>query len=147
MSDSFGTRWSPQMLSVLRIVAAFLFLQHGLTKLFGFPGHQPANFSLFTIEPGLAGVIETFGSLALLFGFYSRLAAFIMSGEMAVAYWAAHVPNGWSRAGAMGLIPYNNNGNLAILYCFVFLYIALAGPGPWSIDAARGDRSSRTAPA
>ena len=102
MNDSFETHWSPRMLSVLRIVVAVLFLQHGLTKLFGFPGHQPANFDLFTIDPGLAGVIETFGSLALLFGFHSRVAAFIMSGEMAVAYWAAHVPNGWSRTGTMG---------------------------------------------
>jgi putative oxidoreductase len=118
------------MLSALRIVVALLFLQHGLTKLFGFPGHQPANFNLFTIDPGLAGVIETLGSLALLFGYYSRAAAFVMSGEMAIAYWAAHVPNGWSKMGAIGLIPYNNNGNLAILYCFVFLYIAVAGGGP-----------------
>ena len=137
MNDPFGSRWSPQMLSVLRIVVALLFLQHGLTKLFGFPGHQPPNFNLFTIDPGLAGVIETFASLALLFGFYSRWAAFIMSGEMAIAYWAAHVPNGLNRAGTMGLIPYNNGGNLVILYCFVFLYIAFAGPGPWSIDAQR----------
>ena len=129
------------MLSVLRIVVALLFLQHGLTKLLGFPGHQPANFSLFTIDPGLAGVIETLGSLALLLGFQSRVAAFIMSGEMAIAYWAAHVPNGWARTGAMGLIPYNNNGDLAILYCFVFLYISFAGGGPWSIDALRRERS------
>ncbi len=133
MNDTLR-EWEPRILSVLRIVVALLFLQHGLTKLFGFPGHQPANFRLFTIEPGLAGIIETFGSLALLVGFYSRLAAFIMSGEMAIAYWSAHVPRGFTRVGGMGLIPYNNGGELAIMFCFVFLYLVFAGPGPWSID-------------
>jgi putative oxidoreductase len=140
MSDSFRAEWSPRLLSVLRIVAALLFLQHGLTKLFGFPGAAPANFHWFTLAPGLAGLIEALGSLALLFGFYSRAAAFIMSGEMAVAYWIAHVPNGWSKAGAMGLIPYKNGGDLAIMYCFVFLYLAVAGGGPWSLDARHGRR-------
>jgi putative oxidoreductase len=115
--------WEPRLLSVLRIVVALLFLQHGLTKLFGFPGHQPANFNLFTIDPGLAGVIETFGSMLLLPGLWTRPVAFIMSGEMAIAYWAAHIPRGLERAGDMG---------------FLFLYIVFAGPGPWSIDALRG---------
>jgi putative oxidoreductase len=137
MSEAFRAEWSPRVLSVLRIVVALLFLQHGLTKLFGFPGAAPANFHWFTLAPGLAALIETFGSLALLFGFYTRVAAFIMSGEMAVAFWIAHVPNGWSKAGAMGLLPYNNGGELAVLYCFVFLYLAFAGGGPWSLDARR----------
>jgi putative oxidoreductase len=137
MSEAFRAEWSPRVLSVLRIVVALLFLQHGLTKLFGFPGAAPANFHWFTLAPGLAALIETFGSLALLFGFYTRVAAFIMSGEMAVAFWIAHVPNGWSKAGAMGLLPYNNGGELAVLYCFVFLYLAFAGGGPWNLDARR----------
>ena len=135
--------WNQHMLSVLRIVVALLFLQHGLSKLFGFPGHQPPNFRLFTIEPGLAGVIETVGPILLLIGLWSRPAAFIMSGEMAVAYWSAHFPRGLERAGAMGFFPYNNGGTLAILYCFVFLYLFVAGPGPWSVDAMR-NRSGRT---
>ena len=137
-SESFRTEWQPRVLSVLRIVAALLFLQHGLTKLIGFPGHAPANFHWLTLAPGLACVIEVVGSLALLFGFYTRLAAFIMSGEMAFAYWMAHVPNGWGKAGAMGLFPYNNGGEVAILFCFVFLYIAVAGAGAWSLDSRGG---------
>ena len=127
MSDSFRAEWSPRLLSVLRIVAALLFLQHGLTKLFGFPGAAPANFHWFTLAPGLAGLIEALGSLALLFGFYSRAAAFIMSGEMAVGYLLFHAPRSF--------FPVLNGGDPAILYCFVFLYLVFAGPGPWSLDA------------
>ena len=137
MRGSLQKDWTPRMLSVLRIVVALLFLQHGLTKLLGFPGHQPPNFHLFTIDPGLAGVIETVGPILLLIGLWSRPAAFIMSGEMAVAYWSAHFPRGLERAGAMGVFPYDNGGSLSILYCFVFLFIFFAGPGPWSIDAIR----------
>jgi putative oxidoreductase len=108
-------------------VVALLFLQHGLTKLFGFPGAAPANFNWITLAPGLASLIETFGSLALLFGFYTRAAAFIMSGEMAVAYFMVHQPRSF--------FPYNNGGDAAVLYCFVFLYLALVGGGEWSVDA------------
>jgi putative oxidoreductase len=133
-NEAFRKEWQPRLLSVLRIVVALLFLQHGMTKLFNFPGTEPAGFRWFTLAPGLAGLIEFFGSLALLFGFYTRLAAFVMSGEMAVAYWIAHVPNGLSKAGAMGLFPYNNGGEPAIIYCFVFLYLAVAGGGPWGVD-------------
>ena len=127
ISESFRAEWTPRLLSVLRIVVALLFLQHGLTKLFGFPGAAPANFHWLTLAPGLASLIETFGSLALLFGFYTRVAAFIMSGEMAAAYFMSHLPRNF--------FPYNNGGSLAVLYCFVFLYLALAGGGDWSVDA------------
>jgi putative oxidoreductase len=127
MSDAFRAEWSPRLLSVLRIVAALCFLQHGMTKLLGFPGHASAHLSMFPELP--AGVIELVGSLFLLVGFYSRLAAFIMSGEMAFAYFFAHQPR--------GLFPYNNGGTLAIMYCFVFLYLAIAGGGPWSLDHRR----------
>jgi putative oxidoreductase len=129
MSEAFQAEWAPRLLSVLRIVVALLFLQHGLTKLFGFPGTAPANFNWFTLAPGLASLIETFGGLALLFGFYTRVAAFIMSGEMAVAYFMAHQPRNF--------FPYNNGGDAAVLYCFVFLYLALVGGGEWSVDAKR----------
>ena len=128
-SEAFRAEWAPRLLSVLRIVVALLFLQHGLTKLFGFPGAAPANFNWFTLAPGLASLIETFGGLALLFGFYTRVAAFIMSGEMAVAYFMAHQPRNF--------FPYNNGGDASVLYCFVFLYLALVGGGEWSVDAKR----------
>jgi putative oxidoreductase len=127
ISEAFRAEWAPRLLSVLRFVVALLFLQHGLTKLFGFPGAAPANFNWFTLAPGLASLIETFGSLALLFGFYTRAAAFIMSGEMAVAYFIVHQPRSF--------FPYNNGGDAAVLFCFVFLYLALVGGGEWSVDA------------
>ena len=129
ISEEFRAEWAPRLLSVLRIVVALLFLQHGLTKLFGFPGTAPTNFNWFTLAPGLASLIETFGGLALLFGFYTRVAAFIMSGEMAVAYFMSHQPRSF--------FPYTNGGSLAVLYCFVFLYLALVGGGEWSVDAKR----------
>ena len=127
ISEAFRAEWAPRLLSVLRIVVALLFLQHGLTKLVGFPGAASANFNWFTLAPGLASLIETFGGLALLFGFYTRVAAFIMSGEMAVAYFMVHQPRSF--------FPYNNGGDAAVLYCFVFLYLALVGDGEWSVDA------------
>ena len=129
VSQAFRAEWEPRLLSVLRIVVALLVLQHGLSKWFGFPGPQSPTFSLFSYPEGPASVIEVLGSLALLAGFYTRIAAFIMSGEMAVAFWTAHVPRGFARAGVMGLFPFNNGGNLPILYCFVFLYLVLAGGG------------------
>ena len=137
MSDSALASWAPRMLSVLRIVVALLYLQHGLTKFFGFPGSAPASMAFFPVI--LGGLIEVVGSILLLIGLFSRPAAFIMSGEMAIAYWYAHFPR--------NPFPYNNGGTLAILYCFVFLYIFFAGPGPWSVDAARGRESRRPATA
>lgn len=119
-------RYSPYALAVLRIVAALVFMQHGTQKLFGFPvgldGGPPPAFSLFWF----AGVIETFGGLLVLVGLFTRPAAFVMSGEMAVAYWMVHAP--------MSVHPLLNAGELAILYCFVFLFLVFAGPGAWSVD-------------
>ena len=126
MSDTLR-EWEPRILSVLRIVVALLYLQHGLTKFFGFPGSAPSAMPLFPVI--LGGLIETFGSILLLIGLWTRPAALIMSGEMAIAYWYAHFPR--------SPFPYNNGGSLAILYCFVFFYIFFAGPGPWSIDTMR----------
>ena len=121
--------WQQRMLSILRIVAALIFMEHGTQKLLGFPPSPnpgPAVMSLSWI----AGVLELFGGFLLTIGFLSRPVAFILSGEMAVGYWMVHAPQSF--------FPILNRGDAAILYCFVFLYIAAAGPGPWSVDAARG---------
>ena len=113
------------MLSILRIVVALLFLEHGLSRLFGFPSPLPAPalFSLYWF----AGAIELVGGALLALGLFTRTTAFIMSGEMAYAYFYAHAPNAF--------YPIINRGDSAILYCVVFLYLAVAGAGPWSLDA------------
>jgi putative oxidoreductase len=121
--------WAPRMLSTLRIVAALLFIEHGTQKLLGFPAGGMSGVSLASLS-GVAGIIEIVGGLLLLVGLFSRAAAFVMSGEMAVAYWMAHAPK--------SVFPVNNGGEAAILFCLVFLYIVFAGPGPWSMDASRG---------
>jgi putative oxidoreductase len=121
------TTWSPELLSVLRIVIALLFILHGAAKLFGFPSGEPVPLMS---KLGLAGVLETVGGTLLLLGLFTRPIAFLLSGEMAVAYFTTHVPR--------GLHPMMNGGEAAVLFCFVFLYLAAAGGGPWSLDAARG---------
>ena len=126
-------RFGPQALALLRIVASLLFIAHGTSKLFGFPpfvmGPQPEVGTLFWF----AAVIELFGGLLVLFGIYARQAALLMAGEMAVGYWMIHF--------AKSPFPSNNGGDAPILFCFVFLLIAAAGPGPWSIDASRTPRA------
>lgn len=119
--------WAPRVLSILRIVAAFLFLCHGTAKLFHVP-HQAMfdNLQIMSLM-GVQGVIEVVGGVLLLIGLFSRPVAFILSGDMAVAYFMAHFPKGW--------LPLLNGGDLAVLFCFVFLYLFFAGPGPWSVDA------------
>ena len=118
--------WAPHLLSLLRVVAALLFLEHGTQKLFGFPppmgGAGPAAFSLLWF----AAIFEFVGGLLLLGGLFTRPVAFLLSGEMAVAYWMAHAPR--------GAFPALNGGDAAILYCFVFLYLVAAGGGAWSAD-------------
>ena len=109
-------------------MAALLFMEHGTQKLFGFPPSPNPGPSLFSLL-GLQGVLEFAGGLLLLFGFLTRPVAFLLSGDMAVAYFMAHAPR--------SLFPVLNAGDSAILYCFVFLYLAVAGGGPWSIDAVR----------
>lgn len=127
--DALYTQWSPRLLSVLRIVAAFLFIQHGSMKLLGFPPSEAfAGVKLFSLI-GFAGVLELFGGLMLLLGFFTRPTAFILSGEMAFAYFMAHAPH--------GMYPALNHGELAVLYCFVFLYLSVAGGGIWSADQIR----------
>jgi putative oxidoreductase len=119
-----------RVLSVLRIVAGLMFIEHGTQKLFGFPappaGGMPHEFSLIWF----AAVLEAVGGILVAVGLFTRPVAFILSGEMAVAYWMAHAPRSF--------FPALNGGDAAVLYCFVFLLIAAAGPGVWSIDAARG---------
>ncbi|MEP7062776.1 MAG: DoxX family protein [Betaproteobacteria bacterium] len=121
--------WSPRALSILRIVAALLFMMHGTAKLFGMP-HQAMFDNLQWMSlMGLQGVLEAGGGLLLLIGLFSRPVAFILCGDMAVAYIMSHAP----KSG----LPLLNGGDLAVLFCFVFLYLWIAGPGPWSVDAAR----------
>ena len=130
MTFSAMDAWAPRALSVLRIVAALLFLEHGLSKLFGFPvwpaNGGPATFSLLWF----AAVIEALGGLSLALGLLTRPVAFIMSGEMAVGYCFAHAPKSF--------FPLVNGGDAAVLYCFIFLYIFVGGGGAWSVDRARG---------
>jgi putative oxidoreductase len=122
-------RFAPYALAALRIVAALLFIEHGTMKLFGFPaGEHPMSIALFSLM-GLAGVLETFGGLLILVGLFTRFAAFLLSGEMAVAYFMAHAPH--------SVFPVFNHGEAAILFCFVFLYLVFAGPGAFSADRAR----------
>ncbi len=129
--------WSERMLSILRIVAALLYLEHGLAKFFGFP--HVANFDNLNLVSliGVAGLIEIIGSALLLLGLFTRVAAFIMSGEMAFAYFMSHAPRGF--------FPILNNGEVAVLYCFLFLYFAVAGGGAWSIDQLRRNNARRLA--
>jgi putative oxidoreductase len=123
--DETLNRWAPSVLSILRIVAALLYLQHGLSKLFGFP--QPGHMPEFLTLIWFAGIIELVGSILVGLGLFTRIAALIMSGEMAFAYFMAHAPK--------APYPINNGGELAIMFCFVFFYFVFAGAGPWSLDA------------
>lgn len=123
-----AARYAPYVLSVLRIVVALLFLEHGTSRLFGFPSALPTP-PLFTMY-WFTGALELTGGALLALGLFTRAAAFIVSGEMAFAYFISHAPHGF--------FPILNRGDGAILYCFVFFYIAFAGAGPWSVDAARG---------
>jgi len=127
--DALAAAWAPRLLSILRIMTGLLFLQHGTAKLLKIPVIPMfANLSLTSL-PGIAGILELVGGVMIILGLFTRSVAFILSGLMAVAYFMAHAPRGF--------YPILNAGELAILYCFVFLYFAAAGPGPWSIDAAR----------
>jgi putative oxidoreductase len=116
--------WRPYILSILRIVVGLLFLQHGLSKVFNFPAPSPVpSLSGLLI---LAAFLETVGALLFVVGAYTRIVAFILSGEMAFAYFMAHAPRSF--------YPVVNGGELAVVYCFIFLYFAFAGGGPWSVD-------------
>ena len=134
MNDERLGVWTPRMLSVLRIVTGLIFLEHGAQKFLSFPPGQSAGSGLAFDSPGsYAGVVELAAGLLVALGLFTRPVAFLASGTMAIAYWLAHAPQ--------NLFPVNNGGDAAILYCFVFLYLVFAGPGPWSLDAARTGRA------
>jgi putative oxidoreductase len=114
--------WAPRVLSIVRIVVGLLYLQHGLSKWFGFP----APFPHLTPLLGVAGIIEIVGSVLVILGLFTRPAAFIMSGEMAVAYFLAHAPR--------SPFPLVNHGEAAVFYCFFFFYLFVAGGGAWGLD-------------
>ena len=138
--DNFQTVWAPRMLSILRIVAALIFMEHGTQKLLGFPPLDRPAPELLSLS-GVAGVLELFGGALLVLGLFTRPVAFILAGEMAFAYWIAHAPESF--------FPVLNGGDAAILYCFVFLYLAVAGGGAWSLDNAirTKDRYAEPGPA
>lgn len=136
--ERFPDTWSPRILSITRIVAAFLFMQHGGQKLFGFPAPQRYEFELLSLS-GVAGVLELCGGFMLLIGLMTRPIAFLLSGLMAFAYFIAHAPKGFW--------PILNGGELAAMFCFVFLYLSVAGGGEWSVDRLRsGRRGDRAGP-
>ncbi len=124
---AFLSKYQPQLLSILRIVAGLLFIEHGTQKIFHFPP------MIMTIPPGAemivmaAAWIELIGGALIILGLFSRIVAFICSGEMAVGYWLVHFTKG-------GFFPAVNNGDAAILFCFIFLYLAASGPGPWAVN-------------
>jgi putative oxidoreductase len=120
----------PRVLSILRIMVGLLYTEHGLAKILDFP-HQPthAPYALFTLNPGLQGLLELVGGLLFALGLFTRAVAFILAGDMAVAYFWVHAPRGF--------FPLLNGGELAIVYCFVFLYFWIAGGGEWSLDRLR----------
>ncbi len=127
MNGPIPSSWSPRLLSLLRITAGFIFMLHGTAKLFGWPGGGDPMELMSLI--GLAGVIEALGGLLLIIGLFTRPVAFVAAGQMAAAYFMAHA--------GQGFFPTLNGGEAAALFCFIWLYIAAAGPGPWSLDAQR----------
>ena len=129
-TPAFYATWSPRLLGLLRIILGFLSIQHGTAKLFGVP--HVAMFDglqLFSLM-GAAGVLELVGGALLLIGLFTRPVAFILSGQMAVAYFLMHAP--------AAFLPILNGGEMAVMYCFTFLYLAAAGGGAYSLDAMRG---------
>ena len=133
-TDTSLTRLSPYLLSIVRIVVALLIFEHGLSRMFGFPSPlpTPAPFTLYWF----AGALEFVGGALLAAGLFTRLSAFILSGEMASAYFLSHAPHSF--------FPILNRGDSSILYCFIFFYIAVAGGGPWGLDALVASRRRQT---
>jgi putative oxidoreductase len=129
--------WTARMLSVLRIVAAILFIEHGTNKIFGWPptGRAPVAYVLPSLL-GVAGIVETFGGLLLLIGLFTRPVAFLAAGEMAVAYFKVHI--------VRSIFPIANGGDNVALFCFFYLYLVFAGAGPWSLDAIIARRGATT---
>jgi putative oxidoreductase len=128
LDQDFFAVWTPRLLGVLRIAVGLLFLQHGTAKLLGFPHVDMPTPPLVSMA-GLAGVMELVGGVLMVLGLFTRPVAFVLSGEMAVAYFMAHAPKGFW--------PISNQGDLAVLFCFVFLYFSVAGAGAYSLDRTR----------
>ena len=138
-TPTFLAEWAPRMLSVLRIMSALLFLAHGTQKILGFPpmaAGRPLP-DAFTLS-WTAGVLELVGGVLLALGLFTRPVAFVLAGEMAFAYFIGHAPRSF--------FPALNGGDAAILFCFIFLYLVAAGPGPWSLDDARGRSGTAAMP-
>ncbi len=132
----FEQVWAPRVLGALRIVAALIFMEHGTQKLLAFPAPPPNGQPPLASIYGVGGVMELVGGLLILFGLFTRPVAFLLAGEMAAAYWFFHAPRNF--------FPVLNGGDAAILYCFVFLYLAAAGPGAWSLDGRLGRERRRS---
>ena len=126
--EEFLNVWKPRLLSIMRVITGFLFMQHGGQKIFGFPAPQRYEFDPISLS-GAAGMLELVGGALIVIGLLTRPTAFLLSGLMAFAYFIAHAPQGFW--------PLMNGGELAALYCFVFLYLSAAGGGEWSIDLLR----------
>ena len=137
MNSTMAADWAPRLLSVLRIITAVLFVQHGTQKWLAFPVARPTPTEFWSLS-GAAGLMELVGGVLLLFGVFTRPVSFVLSGLMAFAYFLAHAPQAFW--------PIVNRGELAVLYCFVFLYLAAAGGGPWSVDEwlRRSNRAGAT---
>lgn len=138
MNQRFFDTWSPRVLALLRIVTAYLFLLNGTAKLFGVP-HVPMFDNLPVLSLiGFTGLLEVVGGVLLILGLFTRPTAFILSGEMAVAYFMGHAGQGYA------LAPMMNQGESAVLFCVIFLYLAVTGPGAWILDTLRS--AGRDAP-
>ncbi|PPC86952.1 MAG: DoxX family protein [Methylotenera sp.] len=129
-NTQFCDKWTPYVLGLLRIITGFLFLQHGTSKLFGMPYNEMFDGLQLISLMGVAGILELVGGTLILIGLFTRPVAFILSGQMAVAYFMAHAPSGF--------LPIQNHGELAVMYSFVFLYFSVAGSGKFSVDGIRG---------
>ena len=129
--DHDRTVWDDRIVSILRIMTGLMFMQHGAQKILGWFGGMGGNTAPMMSQFWFAGMLELVGGLLIAIGLFTRITAFILAGEMAVAYFHAHVRRG-------GIIPIVNQGELAALYCFVFLYFAVRGAGVWSVDAMMG---------
>jgi len=126
--DGLAENWAPRVLSILRIIVALIFIEHGTQKLIGFPSAPANGFPEMMSLSWWQGIIEVVGGVLLLLGLFTRVVAFILAGDMAFAYWMVHGPKNF--------YPVLNGGDAAILYCFIFLYMAFAGGGPWSLDGS-----------
>jgi putative oxidoreductase len=136
MFDSLS-RYMPYALAALRIVTALIFIEHGTQKLIGWPAPPPSGLPAVMTLSWIGGVLEAVGGVFILLGLFTRPVAFILSGEMAVAYWMFHAPRNF--------FPLLNGGDAAILYCFVFLLLVFTGPGAWSLDGMRENTRPRHA--